>query len=690
MLKWEEPAAFVKGATASVRKAWNALGISAVGDLLLALPRRYDDFSQIRSISEANPGEVVTVKGAVVRCNKTSSFRKRLSIIRLVLKDATGSISATFFNQPWILEELTPGREIFLSGKINIHERYGKTISHPLWEPAETDTLAAGKIAPVYGLSGTLAQKTYRRLMHEALTSFVWNEDHLPEQTRQRYHLLSFQGAIKALHEPENIDQAEDGRRRLAFEEFLILQLGLAKLRREGTELGAPSVAFDEAYAKRFVANLPYSLTGDQKRAAWIIFKDLQEPKPMRRLLQGDVGSGKTVVAAFASAMVQRQGFSAAILAPTDILAKQHAVTLQRLLAHDQIPFLLVTRTDKRLYEGRNEQVLKPEELEKRVEQGNLILVGTHALLEEHRLPGDLAFAVIDEQHRFGVVQREALVKNVRRDEKLPHLLSMTATPIPRSLALTLYGDLDVSLVREKPEGRKPIATQVLVGSKREAAYEAIREAVKRGERAYVVCPLIDASDALGVASATEEKKRLSAEHLTGIEIGLVHGRLKAKEKEEVMTNFSSGKTPVLVATTVIEVGVDVPEATVIAIEGAERFGLAQLHQLRGRVGRSSKPSCCYLLTDMEGESLERIRVLEQMQDGFTLAEEDLRRRGAGRMFSTEQSGFGEFIAGRWSDISLMTEAKEAAENLLETNPKIKETDWPTAKPLGPVTRHLE
>lgn len=688
MLRWDDPVGFVHGATPPVRKAWQALGIATVGDLLLTLPRRYDDFSKTVPISRAETGEVVTIRGKVVKASRLNTFRKRFQIIRVTVRDDSGSISANFFNQPWLLEELKPGRDIFLSGKIALHERYGKQVVNPLWEAADGKTIIAGRISPVYGLSGSLVQKTYRRLLPPVLETVEWPSDTLDEAARSRLDLLPFTDAVRQAHLPQNQEDAEGGRRRLAFDELLIIQLAMTRARMTGTKAGAPRIAFDEAFAKKFVGTLPFPLTGDQKRASWACLKDLEGEIPMRRLIQGDVGSGKTAVAAFLSAFVHRNGSSAVLLAPTDILARQHAATFRRLLAPFHVPSLLITRTDKILFEGQEQAALGPEELTRRLQAGNIVLVGTHALLEEGRLPPDIALAIVDEQHRFGVSQREALIKNVRPDGLVPHFLSMTATPIPRSLALAVYGDLDISVIREKPPGRQSIATQVLRGEDRETAYAAIREAVKRGERAYVVCPLVDASDALGVRSATDEAKRLAAGPLKGVRIGLLHGRMKPGEKDDVMTRFSAGDLDVLVSTTVIEVGVDVPQATVIAIEGAERFGLAQLHQLRGRVGRSDRASNCFLLTDSDGPSLERLRIVERTQDGFLLAEEDLKLRGAGKLFGTEQSGFGGFQIARLSDTDLMGMARTEAERLIEAG--VDESSWPLYKRLHGLTTHLE
>lgn len=691
MLRWDEPVSFIKGATPSVRKAWQALSIQTVGDLLLTLPRRYDDFSKIVAIREARDGDVVTIRGRVLSAKKLSTFRRSLQIIRLTIEDETGKMAANFFNQPWMLTELVPGQELFLSGKVKIDSGYGKSLIHPLWELAGEQTVAVGKMAPVYGLSGSLAQKTYRRLLQSALESVELPDDPLPSSVRETRQLLSWSEALQAVHAPQTEEMAEKGRRRFAFDELLAYQLALQTIKRQAKRAGAPILPFDEVFAKRFVASLPYPLTGDQKRAAWAVLQDLEKPTPMRRLLQGDVGSGKTVVAAFVAAHVQRSGLSAAILAPTDILARQHAETLKRFFAPLHVPLLLITRTDKRAFFDGQEEVLSNEEMNQRIERGNIVLVGTHAVLEAKRIPSDLALAVIDEQHRFGVTQREVLANPSRPDGHVAHLLSMTATPIPRSLALTLYGDLELSLIREKPKGRLPIATRVCVGLEREGAYEQMRAAVGRGERVYIVCPLIDPSDVLGVRSVTEEVKRLSSSSLHGLSLGLLHGRLKPSEKDEIMKQFVEGKIQVLVATSVIEVGIDVPQATVMAIEAAERFGLAQLHQLRGRVGRSSLPSQCFLFTDIEGESLNRLRLLEQHQDGMDLAEEDLKLRGAGNLIGLEQSGGAIFKAARMTDLDLIRAAQEVAMEWLEEDADLNHRSvWKERVRQIQETRHGE
>ncbi len=682
---------FITGATASVRKAWEGLGIQTVGELLLTLPRRYDDYSKIVPIREAQAGDVVTIKGSVLKCLKLPSFRKRIQIFRVVVQDQSGSVSMNFFQQPWILTELVPGKEIYVSGKIIVHPKYGKSMAHPLWESADKESIAVGKIAPVYSLTGTLAQKTYRRLIQVALNHLDPPADPLANDHLQRLGLVPLMSALRLIHEPSTGGDAERGRSRLAFDELLTYQLALHIARSESDQAGAPAIPFQEGFAKSFAYKLPFSLTDDQKRSVWVALQDMQRPRPMRRLLQGDVGAGKTVVAAFLAAHTHYSGFSAAILAPTDILAQQHAKTLHRLLGPHHIPLLLITRTTKKLFTKETIEDIKNSELELVLARGNIVLVGTHALLAEHRLPTDLALAVVDEQHRFGVEQREALLVSRRSDGMAPHFLSMTATPIPRSLALTMYGDLDISVLRQKPAGRLPIATTVCVGEERERAYQAMRQAVARKEQVFLVCPIIDPSDFLGVRAVTDEYQRLMQGPLQGLRLGLVHGRLKAVEKDTVMQAFYTGQLDVLIATSMIEVGVDVPQATVMCIESAERFGLAQLHQLRGRVGRSHLASHCFLLTDVQGIALDRLTTVSRIQDGFVLAEEDLKFRGSGNLMGREQSGEATFKAARLSDMQLMVAAQEEAKNTLTTDPALdRHSVWKTRVDHLRQTAHLE
>lgn len=691
MLQFRDPVSFLKGAMPAVRKAWAELGILTIEDLLRTIPRRYEDFSQMKPLFEAKEGEMITARVRVKTCQQLPGFRRHIKMMRLLVEDASGTASATFFNQPWLAKELVPGREIFLSGTIGVHPRFGRQMSKPQWEPVEGERLISGSIAPVYALSGSLAQKTYRRLVKLALSELESPEELIDEALRKKLGLLGIEEAIHQVHAPKTLALAEEARRRFAFEEVLAYRLAFGLANAQARAGNGWMIPLQDAFAKRFVQHLPFPLTDDQKRAVWAMMQDLAQSVPMRRLLQGDVGSGKTVVAAFLAAHVQRFGASVAFLVPTDLLAQQHASTLRRLFLPHLVPLLLLTRTTRRLFFGETETALTGVEAERRIQEGNLVVLGTHALLQERRLPPDLALAIVDEQHRFGVQQRQFLADGLLTNGRTPHLLSMTATPIPRSLALTIFGDLAVSSIKQKPSGRLPVATHVCAGSARETAYAAIRAAAARKEASFVVCPLIETSDVLGVAAATEEFTRLQAGPLAGLRLGLLHGRLKAQEKETVMQALVNGELDVLVATSVIEVGVDVPKATVIAIEGAERFGLAQLHQMRGRVGRSSLPSQCFLLTDAQGEGIARLERVAVLTDGFALAEEDFHRRGSGNLLGTLQSGHLGFRSVRLTDVDLMQAARDEAHRLLEEDPTLKtQPAWQERIRVLKANAHLE
>lgn len=685
MLNWTDSVHLIPDLNIAQKRAMTKYGARTVGDLLRLVPRRYDDYSRCVKISHAPVGQPVTLKVRIVEVKKMPGFRRRITMIRAKVKDESGTLNVIWFNQPWLLEALKPEQEIYLSGAISFRSKFGRQLSNPIWEPAD-DPMIAGTFAPVYPLTGSVAQKTMRELMATVATNLGEVLDSIPASFIEQEHLASLVEAYRLVHRPSSEKDAERGRARLAFDEFFLYRLALGATRAEVNEAGAPRIPFDEAFARAFVSQLPFALTDDQKRCAWASFQDMDRSVPMRRLIQGDVGSGKTVVAAFLMAMAARSHHSAVMMAPTELLAKQHAVSVRRFLqAGDPVSLMLLTSGDRRLWEGEEEIKLSAKEAKERVDRGRIIVVGTHALLYRDMLPPDTAIAIVDEQHRFGVAQREALSVAKRPDGLVPHLLSMTATPIPRSLALTLYGDLDISLIRQKPQGRLPIRTAVYVGEERENAYQAVRSEVAKGNRVFVVCPLIEDSDTLGVKSVTEESKRLASGALKGLRIGLLHGKMSGRDKDGVMGEFAEGLLDVLVSTTVVEVGVDIPEATVMVIEGADRFGLAQLHQLRGRVGRSERPSFCFLFTDIGGGPiLERLRVLEQTNDGFIVAEEDLKRRGEGNLLGMQQSGEAVFKVAKFTDFEIMTKAKTCAESLLAEDPGLD--DHPM---LGAIVDHM-
>lgn len=685
MLQWNDPLLFIHGLTGQQRRVLKSLEVETVGELLSILPRRYDDYSHTTSIASIPTGVPVTIKCVVKEIKQAPTFRKRFALIRAVVSDDTGSIGVTWFNQPWLTKQLKAGDEIYISGMVTDRPRFGRGFTSPIWEPCNAETIAAGNVSPVYPLTGQLSQKTLRKVMRAAVDDVEAPEDPIPLEIIGRAQVPDFKTALTLVHRPKSIEEAETGRRRFAFGELFFYQLALRMAREEADTAGAPSVAFDESFARKFSTSLPFELTPDQKKAVWAAVKDMESGRPMRRLLQGDVGSGKTAVAAMLAALTFRSGASAALMAPTDLLAKQHISTFERFLVPHGIPVLLFTSSTRRLIEGGTDEILSVKQAKERIALGRIVIVGTHALLEREQTPPDLALAVVDEQHRFGVSQREALVVEPRNDGLVPHLLSMTATPIPRSLALTLFGDLDVSIIRSKPKGRASVTTRAVWGEEgRSAAYERIRNEVAAGHRAFIVCPLIDPSDKLGVKSVEEESRRIASGPLRGLRIEMVHGRMTTSEKDEAMAKFANGDADILVATTVVEVGVDVPLATVMLVEGAERFGLAQLHQLRGRVGRSTHPSYCFLAASEDGLAFQRLRVMEKTSDGFEVAEADLRLRGEGNLLGVQQSGQAVFSAARTDDLSLMAVARECSQDVLKYDPKLEK--YPK---LGEVVKRL-
>ncbi len=685
----------VSGVTRSVANAFLVLGMKTVEEVLLTPPRRYEDYTQRATLRDAKEGQAATFEVEVVSATRRATGRRGFTIIQARITDGTATARCDFFNQPWLLKDWKAGRRLRLAAVPVRDQLYGLQFRNPAWEAADGPEVISGKILPVYRLTDAITQKVYRRTVDTMLREGVdWADEDECDQVCQGEGLPTLQQTMEYVHAPKQLNFVEFGRRRLAFEELMVYQLALSQMRVGEVRVPAPVIRFDEAFAKQFAASLPFQLTDDQRKAVWAAVQDMEKPEPMRRLLQGDVGSGKTAVAAFLAAVCHRSGRSTAMLAPTDLLAKQHAATLKRVFAQWHIPVVLLTRTEQSWSFDREEKTVKWKELPELYAAGPVVIIGTHALLYgQQRLPMDLGLTIVDEQHRFGVAQRELLSKVVDADGCLPHFLSMTATPIPRSLALMLYGDVELSFLKQKPAGRLPILTKVCVAEARREAYQAVRQAAARGERAYVVCPLIDPSEELQVASAAQEAKRLADGPLAGLRIGLVHGKQKAEDKETAMKAFAAGELDVLVATSVIEVGVDVPRATVMLIEAAERFGLAQLHQLRGRVGRSALHSHCFLLTDsLEEEATERLRLLESTQDGFVLAEEDLKRRGAGSLIGTEQSGEGSgFKAARYEDLKFLPRVRELVDALLYEDAKLKRFPvWKERVEALQDTTHLE
>ncbi len=647
-------------------ESFQRLGLQTIGDLLWFFPRRYLDYSTLKPINRLWYGETVTVLAAV---RETTTRRtKRGTITELTVADGSGSLLITFFNQPWIESRLRKGQLLSLSGKVG--QYLGRlTMTMPEWEFLDRQQIRTGGIVPVYSLTAGVNQNFLRRHIHNAVTRLATRlPDPLPAAILDDGKWMPLGQALQQIHFPSSWESLKSAKDRLGFEELLYLQLGILQQRRnwiagEAKKYPRPPV-LDE-----FLSSLPYALTSAQQKAVQEILTDLDSGKPMNRLLEGDVGSGKTVVALAACLAVAVQGGQAAILAPTGILAEQHFALLRRLmtpdgkfLREDQIGLLLGSTPES-----------EKQEIRQGLSSGRIaVVVGTHALLEGPVDFSRLDLAVIDEQHRFGVDQRAAL----RAKGRSPHLLVMTATPIPRSLALTIYGDLDLTLLDEMPPGRKPVTTRILLPGERERAYAFIIGQLRQGRQAFIICPRIEESETSETTAAVEEHRRLQESVFPEWKLGLLHGRLRTDEKDDVMHRFRSGQLHILVSTSVVEVGVDIPNATVMMVEGANHFGLAQLHQFRGRVGRSEYASYCILTADSEDQAEnERLRAMEETQDGFALAEKDLQQRGPGEFFGTRQSGFADVDLARLLDVRLIEQARNTAQKLFAEDPDLRSPD---------------
>jgi ATP-dependent DNA helicase RecG len=596
-----------------------------------------------RRIADLLAGEEVVIVGTV-RSVTTRRPRRRLAIVTARLDDGSGEVAAIWFNQEWLAEKLTPGRRVRVRGQLK--QRGFQVRSYDL-----DGISATADFAPVYPASEQLQSKRLRDLVGEALVHAADFPDPLPARLKARRALPFRSDALHAIHRPASLDQAERARSRLAFDELLVLQIGLARRRAEREDEVAPRLAPPGELVDRYRTLLPFRLTPDQDRAITEIDGDLGRSVPMERLLQGDVGSGKTVVAVYALLRAVESGMRGALMAPTETLAEQHFLTVEEFCRELGVPVGLLTSSVGRRDRQRSAQAS--------------ILVGTHALIQEGVDLGSVGVAVVDEQHRFGVEQRAAL-----RAGHSPHVLHMTATPIPRTLALTVYGDLHVSEIARLPEDRKPIVTAWVGAERSSEAYSRLLRHLDAGRQAYVVCPLIEESETSVARAAEAEADRLRLGELRGYRVGLLHGRLRPGERRELMASFKAGELDVLVATTVIEVGVDVPNATIMIVQEADRFGLAQLHQLRGRVGRGAEQSYCLLVSRPREEltevAQERLQALVDSSDGFELAERDLELRGAGELLGTRQSGLTEFRFARFvADRRLLEDAREEAAALV-------------------------
>lgn len=654
---------YLKGIGPKKAQLLKKLGISKIFDMLTHYPRGYEDQSSITPIGELKPGEKSTVSGVITSLQEKRAGRRNMLILTAMVSDGTGFVQITWFNQRFLKAKLKPGKKVFATGKVEFafggqgQYAMSQLSSFEIMDADEDETKGLG-ILPIYPSTDALNQKFFRKSIRELLNSVDSIPEVIPENIANRYRLLPRGEAFWGIHFPDSFAKVKQARNRLAFEELYLIQCGLMMLKKrtqekkQGIRHGLNSVTVD-----KLMGSLPFELTGDQRRAWNDICNDMESSVPMRRLVQGDVGSGKTVIAMLALIKTVENGYQGALMAPTEILARQHYEGFVKQLEPLGIKVALLSG---KLTKKQREQIY--EEL---AAQQIDIAIGTHALIQEQVSFKKLGLVVTDEQHRFGINQRAELEK---KGTLMPDVLVMTATPIPRTMTLTVYGDLDVSLIRELPPGRKPVRTFVRTPDRRELIYKFMRDEISKGRQGYVVCPLIEDSEESNLLSAEAVYDELTHGIFRDIPCGLVHGKLKQKDKEAIMQEFYEGHIKLLVATTVIEVGVNVPNASMMVIENAQQFGLAQLHQLRGRIGRGEYSSYCVLVTDGKTEvSKERMRIMETTSDGFVLAEEDLKLRGPGQFFGSMQHGLPDLkIADVLQDIDILLEARRAALETME------------------------
>lgn len=658
---------YIKGVGETRTKLFEKLGIFCVEDLITCFPRDYEDRSNLKKIIELEDGESCTFEGMIMSKVSERRIRKGFTLYQVYIKDDTGTIIGTWYNQPFIKKVFVVGERYIFYGKI-ARKFKSFQVQNPVYEKAEGQEFKnTMKIVPVYPSTASLKQNTIRSVIGSALELVGGMiEDVVPKWIRNTYYLSDINYAISNIHFPKSDEDFKNARYRLVFEELLLLQLGLLSIKtalgdgKKGIEFGA-----HKEELKVFIGSIGFTLTGAQQRVLEEIERDMESNRVMNRLVQGDVGSGKTVVAALALFKAVKSGYQGTLMVPTEILAKQHFESLKGLMEKNGVTTALLV--------GSQTKKQKSEVLSK-IEGGEVdLVIGTHALIEENVRFHRLGLVITDEQHRFGVRQR-AILSN-KGDN--PDVLVMTATPIPRTLALILYGDLDISIIDELPPGRKPVETYSVDNDMRERINAFIRKNVLEGRQVYVVCPLVEESDSVEAKSALETAEKIANEDFKDLRVGLVHGKMHAKDKEDVMQRFASGEIDILVSTTVIEVGVNVPNATLMVIENAERFGLAQLHQLRGRVGRGLHQSYCILYNESKSKvSKERMKVMQMSNDGFVISEKDLELRGPGEFFGTRQHGIPDLkIANLYRDMDVLKKAQEAALEVLRRDKELSQEE---------------
>lgn len=655
-MKLDTDIKYLKGVGERRAAMLSRLGVSDVNALVRLYPRIHEDWSQIKSINEAQIGEICCIKGIVGSPVRKNLIRKGLTLYKTEITDGSGIMGITIFNSRFAAEKLTEGDEFLFFGRVG-GNLYRKEMNSPEIEPAE----GADRIRPIYpqthGLNSKMIEKLVRTALTECRDELV---DPIPLWLREKYCLMNLPDSLWNIHFPKSPDYLEEARRRLIFEELLILQLGLEKMRSQ-TQKNAGAI-IERDFSEEYFSHLPFSPTGAQRRAVKEAMRDMMSGRQMNRLLQGDVGSGKTAVAAALVYSAAKNSMQSALMAPTEVLAEQHYKTFLKLFDGCSINVELLTGSDTAAQKKRKKEALKAGEID--------LLIGTHAIIQSDVEFKSLALVITDEQHRFGVEQRNALGEKGEN----PHLYVMSATPIPRTLALITYGELDISILDELPPGRQKIETYAVTSELRQRAYNYVKKHLDAGRQGYIICPLVDEGESdTELASAVKYADELQHGDFRGYTVGLMHGKMKSVDKKKVMESFSNGETQLLVSTTVIEVGVDVPNAVIMVIENAERFGLSQLHQLRGRIGRGQYKSTCILITDAKNDTAQRrMKVMETTTDGFKIADEDLKLRGPGEFFGSRQHGLPEMkIADMLEDRSTLEETQRAAKEIVARDPEL-------------------
>ena len=662
------PLTSIKGIWKKNLSGLKKLGIFTIKDLLFYFPTKYKDFSKIKKISNLKIGEEASIKGKIIKTEIKRTPKKRQTIFEIIVDDGSGLIKGVWFGKLYLSKILKEGQTIYLAGK-TYFDQYGFYFLDPIYEFESQLKIHLARIVPFYKETKGITSRYLRYLIQKILPLAKKIEEPIPKEILKKYHLPEKSQAIFWLHQPKNFLEVKLAQKRFDFENLFLFQLFLTLKKRNLKKFFAPKIEIDKNFLNQILNSLPFKLTFDQTKALFEILSDFKKPYPSARLLEGDVGSGKTIVALIASMVVLKNGYQVAILVPTEILAYQHFQTAIKFFSNFNFNFGLLLSKNCQIFSGGQSAKIKKESLKKEIKEGNINLVfGTHTLIQEGVSFKNLGFVVIDEQHRFGVEQRKKLTQ---QKEVLPHFLSMTATPIPRTLALAVYADLDLSIIKQMPKKRKVI-TKIVAEEGREKVYQFIKEEIKKGSKVFVVCPLIEESKVLEAESVKKQYEKLKKIFDKEI-LGVLYGKMKPEEKQKVIKDFIEGKIKILISTSVVEVGIDIPEANIMIIEGAQQFGLASLHQIRGRIGRGGKMGFCFLFCDKLTPSVKkRLKAIQESKDGFELAKKDLEIRGPGEILGKKQHGLPDQIMKVLNDPEILKLSKEGIDFILKKDPDLE------------------